>query len=65
MRYAMTMDTRKCVGCSDCVVACQTENNVPLGYCRDWIVEHTAGTYPHLIWNFVRNVVTNVKIPLV
>ncbi|MBE9517999.1 MAG: 4Fe-4S binding protein, partial [Bacteroidetes bacterium] len=27
MRYAMAVDTKKCVGCSDCVVACQTENN--------------------------------------
>ena len=45
MRYAMTMDTLKCVGCSDCVVACQTENNVPLGYCRDWIVTE-AGRLP-------------------
>ena len=48
MRYAMAIDTKKCVGCSDCVVACQTENNVPIGYCRDWIVETTTGTYPEL-----------------
>jgi len=48
MRYAMAIDMKKCVGCSDCVVACQTENNVPLGYCRDWIVEKTVGTYPQL-----------------
>jgi len=46
MRYAMAIDTKKCVGCSDCVVACQTENNVPIGYCRDWVVEATSGTYP-------------------
>ena len=25
MRYAMAIDTKKCVGCADCVVACQTE----------------------------------------
>jgi Fe-S-cluster-containing dehydrogenase component len=48
MRYAMAIDTKKCVGCSDCVVACQTENNVPIGYCRDWIVEVTDGTYQQL-----------------
>ena len=48
MRYAMAIDTRKCVGCSDCVVACQTENNVPIGYCRDWITETVHGTYPNL-----------------
>ncbi len=48
MRYAMVIDTKKCVGCSDCVVACQTENNVPIGFCRDWVVEVTKGTYPNL-----------------
>ena len=44
----MVIDTKKCVGCADCVVACQTENNVPIGYCRDWIVEKTQGKYPNL-----------------
>lgn len=48
MRYGMVIDTLKCVGCTDCVVACQTENNVPLGYARDWVVEAVVGTYPEL-----------------
>ena len=48
MRYAMAIDTLKCVGCCDCVVACQTENDVPIGYARDWIVERTDGSYPQL-----------------
>ncbi len=48
MRYAMALDTKKCVGCSDCVVACQTENDIPFGFCRDWVVEVTDGTYPDL-----------------
>ncbi len=48
MRYAMAVDTKKCVGCSDCVIACQTENNVPHGFARDWVVEVTSGTYPSL-----------------
>jgi Fe-S-cluster-containing dehydrogenase component len=48
MRYAMAIDTKRCVGCSDCVVACQTENDVPVGYCRDWIVEEIIGAYPDL-----------------
>jgi len=48
MRYAMAIDTKKCVGCSDCVVACQTENNVPIGFCRDWVTETVDGTYPNV-----------------
>jgi len=48
MRYAMAIDTKKCVGCSDCVVACQTENNITLGYARDWVTETIHGTYPSL-----------------
>lgn len=30
----------------DCVVACKTENNVPEGYNRDWIVQIANGNYP-------------------
>jgi Fe-S-cluster-containing dehydrogenase component len=52
MRYAMAIDTKKCVGCSDCVVACQTENNVPIGYARDWVTETVAGSYPSLELEF-------------
>ncbi len=52
MRYAMAIDTKKCVGCSDCVVACQIENNVPEGFCRDWVVEAVSGTYPSLQLEF-------------
>jgi len=47
-RYAMTMDTRKCVGCQACVLACKNENNVPEGFCRDWIVQEVHGTFPDL-----------------
>ena len=52
MRYGMVIDTKKCVGCSDCVVACQIENNVPIGYCRDWIQETVTGAYPTLALEF-------------
>jgi Fe-S-cluster-containing dehydrogenase component len=47
-RYGMVIDTRKCVGCMDCVVACQTENDVPAGYCRDWITTEVRGEFPHV-----------------
>jgi Fe-S-cluster-containing dehydrogenase component len=48
-RYAMVIDTKKCVGCMDCVVACKTENQVPQGFDRDWIVYDTKGLYPTLL----------------
>ena len=47
-RYGMVIDTKKCVGCMDCVVACKTENNVPEGYNRDWLTYETIGEFPDL-----------------
>ncbi|MGB2868688.1 MAG: 4Fe-4S dicluster domain-containing protein [Bacteroidota bacterium] len=47
-RLGMVIDTAKCVGCMDCVVACKTENGVPEGYNRDWIVYDTQGAFPTL-----------------
>jgi Fe-S-cluster-containing dehydrogenase component len=47
-RYGMVIDTAKCVGCMDCVVACKTENTVPEGFNRDWIAYDTTGTFPDL-----------------
>lgn len=45
-RFAMVIDTKKCVGCMDCVVACKTENQVPEGLDRDWIVQDAKGKFP-------------------
>ena len=47
-RYAMVIDTKLCIGCGDCVVACKMENEVPEGYCRDWITEEVNGVFPDL-----------------
>jgi len=47
-RFGMVIDTVRCVGCMDCVAACKTENSVPEGYNRDWIVQDVLGTFPTL-----------------
>jgi len=47
-RFAMAVDTRSCVGCSACVLACKAENDVPDGFCRDWIVQEVRGEFPNL-----------------
>ncbi|HTY39284.1 MAG TPA: 4Fe-4S dicluster domain-containing protein [Bacteroidota bacterium] len=47
-RFGMVIDTAKCVGCMDCVVACKTENSVPEGYNRDWIAQDVTGKHPTL-----------------
>ncbi|NTV61865.1 MAG: 4Fe-4S dicluster domain-containing protein [Chlorobiaceae bacterium] len=46
--YGMIIDTRVCVGCSACVYACKSENAVPEGFCRDWVVQETSGSFPAL-----------------
>jgi Fe-S-cluster-containing dehydrogenase component len=48
MRYAMAVDTRRCVGCSACAIACKEENALPLTSARSWIETETHGTYPNL-----------------
>ncbi len=47
-RYGMAIDTVRCVGCMDCVVACKTENELPEGLCRDWIETEVSGAFPDL-----------------
>ena len=47
-RYAMAVDTRRCVGCNACVLACKAENDLPEGAFRSWIRVETRGVFPNL-----------------
>ena len=54
-KYAIVLDTRKCLNCKACTVACKFENNVPVGddTYRLWVTElPLQGQYPHLHQEF-------------
>lgn len=54
-RYGIVFDTRKCIDCRACTVACKAENDVPLGEenYRNWVTEEPVrGTYPNLGQSF-------------
>ncbi len=51
-RYALAVDTRKCIHCMACVVACKAENDVPLERFRNRVHADTRGEFPHLSATF-------------
>src|SRR5579859_6711206 len=42
-RYGMVIDTRRCVGCKACMVACKQENKTPPGVSYTVVVEQPMG----------------------
>lgn len=48
-RYALVIDSKKCINCKACVVACRAEYNVPLTYSRAWLNEERHGVWPKLM----------------
>ncbi|RLE16140.1 MAG: 4Fe-4S dicluster domain-containing protein [Actinobacteria bacterium] len=51
-RYGMAIDVARCQGCQACLVACKTENEVPLGKFRLRMREEVVGTFPDLYGEF-------------
>ncbi len=47
-RMVFVMDTRRCIGCQACTIACKTENDVPLGVWRTQIRAKEVGKYPNV-----------------
>ena len=50
--WSMLIDLPKCIGCGNCVRACQTENDVSDGYFRTWVERYHVTDYdienPHV-----------------
>jgi len=53
VQYGMLIDTRRCIGCHGCSVACKSEFNVPIGFTRSWVEYVEKGNFPHVSRNFL------------
>lgn len=62
-RYAMVIDTRRCVGCHACSVACKTENDVPLGETRSWVEYIEKGEFPNVGRSFLPRLCNQCEKP--
>ncbi|MFH0728574.1 MAG: 4Fe-4S dicluster domain-containing protein [Pseudomonadota bacterium] len=51
-RWKMIIDTRKCVGCHACTVACISENKLPPGVVYRPVLTEELGTYPNVQLRF-------------
>lgn len=51
-RWVMVIDTRKCVGCHACTIACVAENKLPPGVVYRPVIEEEIGTYPNVVRRF-------------
>ncbi len=51
-RLGMVIDTKLCIGCEDCVAACNIENDVPAGQRRCKVTSETSGRFPKLALAF-------------
>ncbi|MCB8814813.1 4Fe-4S dicluster domain-containing protein [Desulfosporosinus shakirovi] len=48
-RYAMVIDTRSCIGCHSCTVACRVHNNLPVDMIYNPVTTvGPTGVYPNL-----------------
>ena len=46
MEPLILFDSKKCIRCHSCEVACQLENNAPPGVQLRWVRSHTASRFP-------------------
>jgi phenylacetyl-CoA:acceptor oxidoreductase subunit 1 len=46
MRWGMVIDTRRCVGCQTCTIACKQEHGLPAGTFWRFVADCEVGEYP-------------------
>ncbi|MBF0624711.1 MAG: 4Fe-4S dicluster domain-containing protein [Magnetococcales bacterium] len=63
VHYAMVIDTRRCIGCQACSVACKAEFAVPLGATRSWVEYVEKGTFPHVSRQFLPRLCNHCRNP--
>lgn len=51
--WAMVIDTRRCVGCHACTIACVAENKLPPGVVYRPVIEEEIGRYPLVTRRFL------------
>ncbi len=51
-RWAMLIDTRKCVGCHACTIGCIAENKLPPGVVYRPVMTETTGSFPNVRMKF-------------
>ncbi|MBE0532218.1 MAG: 4Fe-4S dicluster domain-containing protein [Rhodospirillales bacterium] len=63
VQYAMVIDTRRCIGCHACSVACKAEFDVPLGETRSWVEYVEKGEYPNVSRHFLPRLCNHCSNP--
>ncbi len=63
IQYGMLIDTRRCIGCHACSVACKSEFDVPLGKWRAWVEYVEKGNYPDVGRSFVPRLCNHCSEP--
>lgn len=62
-KWAMVIDTRRCIGCQACAVACKMENQVPAGVFRTHVKYLETGKYPDVKRHFLNAICMHCEKP--